>query len=257
MFNIMSIFTGIINVFATIFNIFPSNLSEGINPDNRIFLFNSDYKAYVYKDSNTELPFRFLAADSEMNSIIEYPLVVFLHGSGERGTNNRAQMESSLIKGIAANGTKCFVAMFQCPKDGRWADEKISSAVTDCVKQLCQQYAVDKNRIYITGLSMGGCGTFDQIYKNQGFYAGAIALCGYYNDDCDYSVFKSIPLRIAHGTGDPTVDVECSRKIYVGIKASGGKLVAYEEIDSNQHNIWDDFYKRTEVWNWLFTQVKV
>jgi len=256
MFNILSIFTVIINIFATIFNIFPSNLTEGINPDNRIFLCHSEYGAYVYKAGDTKLPFRLLAPDTNKDSPAKYPLIVFLHGSGERGTNNRAQMETSLIKGIASNGTKCFVAMFQCPKNDRWASEKISSAVTGCVNLLSQQYPVDKSRIYITGLSMGGCGTYDQLFKNPDFYAAAIALCGYYDNCTDYSAFASIPLWIAHATGDPSVNVQCSRDIYAGITALGEKLAIYEEIDSNKHNIWDDFYSRAEVWNWLFAQVK-
>lgn len=254
--NILSIFTVIINIFATIFNIFPSNLTEGINPDNRIFLCHSEYGAYVYKTGDTELPFRLLAPDTSSDNTTKYPLIVFLHGSGERGTNNRAQMEDSLIKGISANGTKCFVAMFQCPKNDYWASEKISSAVTGCVNLLSRQYPVDENRTYITGLSMGGCGTYDQIFMNPDLYAASIALCGYYNNCSDYSAFAAIPLWIAHATGDPSVDVQCSRDIYAGIKALGGELAIYEEIDSDEHDIWDDFYARAEVWNWLFAKTK-
>ena len=112
-------------------------------------------------------------------------------------------------------------------------------------------YAVDSDRIYITGISMGGAGVLDQLLRHPGKYAAAMPVCGY-TDVEDLTAFAGTPMWLAHNSGDKTVSVDYSRNIYAAVKdISEAK---YTEYDRAGHNAWDRFYSDPEVWNWAFSK---
>src|SRR6516165_3195281 len=135
----------------------------------------------TFTKDKASLPYRLLKPDGyDRDGKDRYPLVVFLHGMGERGTDNTKQLIHG-IKDFAKDSTRkkhpCFLAVPQCPSDKTWSalrDTKVNptfaenptepaALVLDLIEALCKEYRVDTDRIYLTGLSMGGYGTWDLV----------------------------------------------------------------------------------------------
>lgn len=214
------------------------------------------------------LLYRFLKP-SRVEAGKKYPLVLFLHGAGERGDDNTKQ----LIHGVKTFATPefldkypCYVVVPQCPNETKWADidwtvEKVvcpekesptAVLVMQCLDQLEKEFPIDANREYVTGLSMGGFGTWDAIVRHPRRFAAAVPVCG----GCDLSKAKEIahiPVWVFHGAKDQVVKVERSREIIEALKAAGGhpKYTEYPEVS---HDSWNGAYKDREMYEWLFSQ---
>ena len=256
---ILALFMTVISFFSNLLGVYPSGLAEGINKDPRWFPVYPQYKAYIYKDGDTELPFRLLTPEKvEENKT--YPLVVFLHGSGETGKNNRDHLQSFFVNGLEASGEDCYAFLPQIEDDWFYGDENVDAILNKCIDDyLLTTYQIDTNRIYITGLSRGGSGVFWQVYHHQGKYAAALPVCGYFNlfDESivsNYQPFADIPMWIAHNSGDPTVPVSYSRKMYHSVLLLCGTKIKYTEYDRDKHDAWTAFYSDQNVWAWMFAQ---
>jgi predicted peptidase len=198
-----------------------------------------------------------------------YPLVIFLHGAGERGSDNTAQ----LLHGMADFCNKarreqnpCYVLAPQCPENEKWADidwanESVilpkeaspSMRLTfELVDTMLVDAALDKNRIYITGLSMGGYGTWDSIVRRPDFFAAALPICGG-GDPSTAEKIKHIAISCFHGADDKVVVPQKSRAIIDAIKAAGGSPL-YTEYPGVGHNSWSQTYSSDAVHQWLFAQ---
>lgn len=246
--------------FAGLFGIYPAQgeLQQGINADPIPYLFDETIEGYRYLSGETELPFR-LKKPQITETEKEYPLIVFLHGSGERGDDNQCHVMLSLLNGVEENGTECFILMPQLHSNGNWTDDDIDLALTSLIDDyILKEYPIDETRIYITGDSRGGAGTFDQLIRHQGKYAAAMPLCGYhetfYEGSEVYEIFKDTPIWMGHNSVDPLVPVANSRGVYEAVTALGGEKVKYTEYKTIGHNCWDRFYGEAEVWQWLFEQ---
>lgn len=257
MFNqIASFFGAILLFFINLFPFCGLDLKDGMNPDPRTYGSDIRTEGYIYKDGDFKMPVRIYSPENPEEGK-EYPLIVFLHGAGQRGTDNRMQVLPLMLDAIEEYGEECYVVMPQIAKNSSWnndaADKALNAIIEDFVFENCQ---IDYSRMYLTGLSMGGNGTYDQLLRHPGRYAAAIALCGYHGNlgegSPEFAKLVDIPLLMAHNSGDTTVSVENSRTIYNGIKKAGGEKAVYHEYNVIAHNVWDGVYSDQATWEWLF-----
>ena len=182
----------------------------------------------------------------------EWPIVFFLHGAGERGTDlNLVKKHGPPMLIEEGKGFPFILISPQCPKYLWWAD-KIPE-LKEIINDVCGLYSVDMNRIYITGLSMGGFGTFSMAKAYPELFAAAVPICGGLKGEGGMDKVKHVPFWIFHGENDDTVPVDMSKKATDIIKKSGGnaKLTIYPKTG---HNSWTETYDNPEVYNWMLKQ---
>lgn len=231
------------------------------------------FKKAIFKASDgTTLPYRIQLPESGK----KLPVILFLHGGGERGTDN----EKQLIHGgslFASEATRknfpAIVIAPQCPEGEYWGNVKADrttrpftydfnyqqpenqwlKSVMELVRTLVKEYRADEKRIYIIGLSMGGIGTFEAVYRNPGFFAAAVPICG----GADYKAYTkkeaSIPFRMYHGSDDDVVSVNHSRNM-AGRLSELGLSYIYLELPGVKHNSWENAFSDPELLTWMFKQ---
>ena len=187
-----------------------------------------------------------------------YPLVVWLHGSGQSGTNNESQLggapkiwtsEENLAK------QPCFLLAPQCPSaDIGWKNQ-VADNLLALIADLTEQLPIDSDRLYLTGSSMGGFGTFSIAAKYPQVFAACVPLCGG-GDVKNAEILKPIPFWVFHGDKDDMVPVERSRAIVEAVKQAGGERMKYTELEGAGHGITGIVYPRTDLHEWLFQQKK-
>lgn len=184
----------------------------------------------------------------------QWPLLVFLHGAGERGDNLELLKKHGPPKLIAAG--KKFEAIVVAPQVASgefWNPHGVKSLV-DAVKK---EYRVDEKRVYLTGISMGGFGTFDTIGAYPEVFAAAIPICGGAGVNVvKFASIKDMPIWIFHGAKDPAVPVQYSEMAsgwFKRVKAPNVKMTIYPDA---QHDSWTQTYDNPEVWAWLFQQAR-
>jgi predicted peptidase len=161
-----------------------------------------------------------------------------------------------------------YVLVPQCPKDQRWVDVDWSlpqssipaeasqsmSLVKKLIDTMCQTAGIDEQRIYLTGLSMGGYGTWDAIARYEHFFAAAAPVCGG-GDPKTVSRFAQLPIWCFHGALDKTVKPTRSREMVAALKAVGSDI-RYTEYPEAAHDSWTATYANPEFYDWLFQQQK-
>lgn len=239
-----------------------------------------DFQAFIFKDSENdiEIPYRLFVPEN-VNPNKKYPLVVFLHGAGARGTDNITQLAENRGAIVWAEPKvqavhPCFVLAPQCPSDSSWSTlftdnndpykpEKPLLAVINLIKKLLKEHNIDEKRVYITGLSMGGYGTWTAIINFPELFAAAIPICGG-GDVSKVEKVKNIPIWVVHAEDDPVVPVENSRTLVRKLSEIGGKIkyTEYEKgyIESlgwgDGHGSWKPAYEDQRIIEWLFEQRK-
>jgi len=206
---------------------------------------------------------------SDYDTISKYPLVVFLHGSGERGDDNEAQLKWGVQSFTSDQNMKMHRAIViapQCPKDMTWAnysDEDISIQPTptktmelliELIQETILKLPVDPNRVYITGLSMGGFGTFDAISRYPDLFAAAVPVCGG-GDVKRAASIAHIPMWIFHGALDSTVSPQLSQNMVHALIEAGGHP-GYTLYPKAGHFSWIAAYDDAMMIDWLFSQQK-
>jgi predicted peptidase len=219
----------------------------------------------LYVSKKDTLPYRLLKPVSP-SALEVFPLIIFLHGSGERGNDNEAQLKymTDLFLDSKYRGKyPCYVLAPQCPKKNVWADynrdgtlskEPATPArlVMELVDKISSEFAIDSSRIYITGLSMGGYGTWDLLARYPGKFAAAVPICGG-GDVQTASRIKHIPLWAFHGAKDPVVPPSQSRKMIKALQQAGGSP-GYTEYPDIEHTSWVQAYQEPHLVPWLFKQ---
>ncbi|MFH0866109.1 MAG: prolyl oligopeptidase family serine peptidase [Bacteroidota bacterium] len=224
---------------------------------------------FISKQNDT-LPYRLMRPQA-CDTTKKVPLVLFLHGAGERGNDNNMQFVNG-AKNFATDYNRgkypCYMLVPQCAKSYRWVetDWKLPSHVMPdkpsvylsrtmlLVDSLIKNLNIDTNRIYITGLSMGGFGTWDAISRWPGKFAAAVPVCGG-GDTAKASVIKDIPVWAFHGDIDKVVMVSRSRNMINAIKKAGGSP-KYTEYTGVGHNCWNSAYSDQSMIEWMFAQNK-
>jgi predicted esterase len=187
-----------------------------------------------------------------------YPIVIWLHGSGQSGDDNESQLGGApKILTTEDNQAQrpCFLLAPQCPSaDIGWKNE-VAEKLLALIADITDHLPVDENRIYLTGSSMGGFGTFGIAAKFPQVFAACVPLCGG-GDIKNAEVLKNIPFWVFHGDKDDMVPVERSRAIVEAVKKAGGERMNYTELEGAGHGITGLVYPRTDLHEWLFKQVK-
>ncbi|MEZ5384059.1 MAG: prolyl oligopeptidase family serine peptidase [Prosthecobacter sp.] len=185
-----------------------------------------------------------------------YPIVIWLHGSGQSGDDNQSQLGGApkVLTTEANQSTRlCFLLAPQCPSaDIGWKNEAADKLLA-LIADLTDHLPIDESRIYLTGSSMGGFGTFGIAAKYPQVFAACVPLCGG-GDVKKAEVLKNIPFWVFHGDQDDMVPVERSRAIVEAVKQIGGEKMNYTELAGAGHGITGLVYPRPELHEWLFKQ---
>ena len=200
-----------------------------------------------------------------------YPLVVFLHGAGERGRDNEKQLKylpTWMAEPALRERHPCFLLAPQCREDERWVDiswaDKKSTpqgppttdmlAVIAALNAVITAEPVDPGRIYLTGLSMGGYGSWDLAARQPERFAALLPICGG-GDEATAPRLAKLPIWCFHGDADKVVPVERSRTMIAAVRAAGGDP-KYSELPGVGHDSWTPAYRDPAVLDWLFAQAK-
>ncbi len=258
-----------------------------------------------FTSSGASLPYRLFVPENYSRQQ-KYPLILTLHGVGESGNDNVAHVKKNRIAERWAEDStqkiqKCFVVSPQCPTSDKWVNVPSWSNVyystqtlqesaslkraLALVDSLVKEFPIDTNRLYVTGLSMGGYGTWDVLARHPGKFAAAIALCGG-SDTSKASQIRNTPIWAFHGVLDNVVPPTATRSMIARFEALGTPVIKYtaqygnyfsgstitrakltSAIDSGastifceypdaDHSIWTNTYNEPLLTTWLFKQKK-
>ena len=227
-----------------------------------------DFEARTFSAAGATLPYRLLQP-AAIEPGKKYPLVIFLHGAGERGTDNALQIKNgapAFAKPEAREKFPCFVFAPQCPKDKKWVEMDWGGAsgtapadpgpmeplVLGAVDALAQEFVIDPDRVYVTGLSMGGYGTWDLITRHPEKFAAAIPVCGG-GDKGKAAAAKAVPVWAFHGLADTVVLPVRTQDMIAALRAAGG-TAAHTEYPGVAHDSWTYAYSESHLLPWLFAQ---
>ena len=197
----------------------------------------------------------------------KYPLILFLHGVGERGTDNMKQLLVGLD--IFADPARigrypCFIAAPQCPEEDKWADvdwradrhvmnkkpARSLALALEIITALRKEFPIDPDRLYIIGYSMGGFGTWDAIQRYPDLFAAAVPVCGGGDETAARRIIH-VPVWVFHGALDNIVKVERSRNMVNALVRAGG-VPRYTEYATINHFCWGYAFMNENMLAWLF-----
>jgi predicted peptidase len=190
-----------------------------------------------------------------------WPLILFLHGSGERGRDGFRQTDVGLGTALRRwhRSIPAIVVMPQCPAKQVWTGPAGLMALR-CVEAASREYHCDADRVYLTGLSLGGHGTWHIAASLPDKFAAIVPICGFAELGEDTGLarklarrLKDVPVWCFHGVLDGRVPVDKSRELVMALKRFGGN-VQYTEYPDLEHNCWDRAYATRAMWDWLFEQ---
>lgn len=231
-----------------------------------------DKGSYITKKDT--ISYRILFPEN-FNPLLKYPVVFFLHGSGERGNDNEKQLVHGGKLFLNKELRKKFPAIVifpQCPQNDFWANVKFDDtqtgrnrfnftkggkptramhALLGMIDNILDKPYADRNQVYIGGLSMGGMGTYEVLRRKSKTFAAAIAICGGDNI-ANVNKYKHVPLWIFHGGKDDVVSPELSKEIADHLKIIG-KEVKYTLYADANHNSWDSAFAEPQLLPWLFS----
>lgn len=221
-----------------------------------------------FAHEETTLPYRiYIPEDYDENT--EYPLVVFLHGAGERGSDNELQLKNAVQAlfdrddGLMMNS---IVIAPQCPEgeqwvDTPWADGNYSvdavpesnelAAVVALLSSLGEKYSIDSSRIYAIGVSMGGFGVWDLITRHNDIFAAAVPMCGG-GDPSKASLLSETPIYTFHGSADDSVPFEGTYEMVSAIEDEGSRKINFVIYDGEGHGIWEEASAEPDWLAWIF-----
>ena len=244
-----------------------------------ISAYGQDFSAFdkeVFQKEGKELPYRILSPQ-KMEPGAKYPLLVFLHGSGERGTDNELQLKHGgelFLRDSIRSKFPAYVVFPKCRENFSWNNTQYAqiAGTTICqfpkeqkpnlhlelleglIEKLRNEFAIDKHRLYIGGLSNGGMGTFEMVRRNPNMFAAAFPICGGANPQIAEQI-SSPAWWIFHGLEDDVILARYSEKIGKALKETGAdtNLSLYEGV---KHDSWTNAFAEPNLLPWLFSHKK-
>lgn len=228
------------------------------------------YGSFSHNDKT--LPYRYLEPQN-IKSNKKYPVVLFLHGAGERGTDNEAQLlhcSGQFLNPDVRDRYPAYVFFPQAPQGAFWSIPdrltELSNAMFAAVNEpswqlqtlkamidsIAQLPNVDPRRIYVMGISMGAMATYELCWRYPHLFAAAVPICGG-ADVNRLPAAARIPWRIYHGDADKVVPITFSRTAYKALKDADAKII-YREFAGCTHNSWNPAFNDPDLFPWLFKQ---
>ena len=233
------------------------------------------YEEHSFSSEGEALHYRLLLPE-DYDESESYPLILFLHGAGERGTDNEKQLTHGAGMFLQPEVREAFPAIIifpQCPQDEYWANVHLERTedglkldfskdmppsrpmklVLDLMDEWLAKPQVDERRVYVMGLSMGGMGTFEILARRPEMFAAAVPICGGGNPEYAERYAKNTAIWIFHGAKDQVVAPHFSTTMLKAIQDAGGKpaITVYPEAN---HNSWDPAFKEPGLLPWLFSK---
>jgi predicted peptidase len=226
------------------------------------------FETRVFKRGDDSLPYRLLRP-KDYDPDRRYPLVTFYHGAGERGDDNVKQLVHGMndfASDDAMEKFPCIVIAPQCPEGVQWVDTPWSAdshsmpdqptepmrLSLELIEGLQAEFSIDANRLYVTGLSMGGFAVWDAIQRYPTRFAAVVPVCGG-GDTTLAKQIVAVPVWAFHGDADTAVKTKRSRDMIAALKAAGGSP-KYTEYPGVGHNSWAATYANRDMFAWLFAQ---
>lgn len=215
-----------------------------------------------------ELPFRQGVFHEDLPG--KPAVVLFLHGAGERGCDNQVPIHfgDEIVSYLESHREKCVVLLPQCGEGHQWVDtpwgdtehpmeetpSRYMTAAIELLESKIEEFDADTDRIYVTGISMGGYGSWDILCRRSDLFAAGMPICG--GGDCKAIAERlgKMPLRFFHGGVDSVVPVENSRSIAHALEQAGSEDFLYTEIPGCDHNSWTQTYQDFTNFTWLFAR---
>lgn len=233
----------------------------------------TDFKAENHQSKDGEIPYRVLLP-GDFSTSKKYPLVLFLHGAGERGSDNEKQLVHGAEHFAKAQSKYPSIILFpQCPAEDYWSNLTVdrtempfrfqfdySQPPTDAMRNVLSLLDsmlstgfVDEDRIYVGGLSMGGMGTLEILHRKPETFAGAFSICGAGDPASVKSYATHTPIWLFHGAKDNVVLPSYSTEMYIALYNAGARprYTLYKEAN---HNSWDAAFAEPDFFDWLFSQ---
>jgi predicted peptidase len=235
------------------------------------------YSHEIFVNNNDTLQYRMLLP-KDFSKDTQYPLVLFLHGAGERGNNNKSQLVhgSKLFADESNRDNFPAIVIFpQCPKEDYWANLKMDRStnpraikfpldieptkalnlVMQLMDDMTKKSFVKKNQVYVGGLSMGGMGTFEILNRKPDMFAAAFTICGGGNPEAVITYANNTALWVFHGAKDDVVDPQLSIDMVSAYLKAGGKP-NFTLYANDNHNSWDSAFAEPDLLSWLFSNTK-
>jgi predicted peptidase len=202
-----------------------------------------------------------------------WPVILFLHGAGERGSDGLRQTDVGIGHAIRLDASRVpfIVVLPQCSKDKIWGDPDMQAQALAALDASIKEFHGDRKHVYLTGLSMGGFGTWELAARNPGRFAALVPICSGVQPNKEWPQLRvtliddpkiadpfaevarrigKTPVWMFHGDSDPSVPVEQSRHMAEALKAAGADF-KYTEYPGVDHNSWDKAYAEPELVPWL------
>jgi predicted peptidase len=187
------------------------------------------------------------------NTSVLKPLLIFLHGSGEKGNDLEKLKVLGPLQYIKNHTLDAYILAPQCPQDMHWDSEQLYQLI----QKIITENKIDTTRIYLTGLSMGAWATWNLVYKHPELFAALVPIAGYVDripmvENCK---IKDIPIRMFHGLQDNVVNISYSIGIYNKLRECN-KDIKFEIFNDAQHDSWTRVYNNPEIYDWMLKQKK-
>lgn len=214
----------------------------------------NDFLPRAYTNASGVLPYR-LFKPANYNPTNQYPLVVFMHGAGERGSDNSRQLSvwpSAMVFADARNQAKnpSFMIAPQCPNNASW-DSTRGDQIMAILDGLKSEFSIDSNRVYVTGLSMGGFGSWYYINLYPSLFAAAAPIASSWDNYFQDVDTRGIPVWTFYGVGDSSPS---ATRVGVGNLRRAGYNIIYTDYANGAHNVWDDAYNTPALLTWMYSQ---
>ena len=237
----------------------------------------SPYEKHNFISGNDTLPYRLLLPE-KYDASKKYPLVFFLHGAGERGSDNEKQLTHGaklFLSESARNEYPAIVVFPQCPASSFWSNVSFKrdsngdrlfifsdtlhptiamQLAQGLLHEIIKRYSVTSNQVYVMGLSMGGMGTFEIVSRNPGLFAAAIPICGG-GASSTAKLLKPTKWWVFHGAKDDVVPLLYSEQMVHALETVKAD-VKFTVYPMANHNSWDSAFAEPQLLNWLFHTTK-